>query len=311
MPTIYEIGQDINKTAGGRAVPNAKSIVADLKPEPFDTRPGLRRLSPEQIISLEVPVLGRENGHFSGFQRPVIPTHARRIARHLEAGGAVPAIEVSILEDGRALVTDGQHRGIGAVISGTSLLAVFTRRSEEEAKALFANQGRARGVNPNVLVLAGDDPYSEYVQDACTSPDHPWGRLVGTKATDTRISPNQLYGILTTYSANRLGKASTRAVDTTFDRHLCDQLADLFSAFGTKQSNPTAFRVTSLKAIAETATLVFRRGDGARADLERWRRHMPSFQFVHYQHLRRTVELSDALLDHWNKRLSSERRVTR
>lgn len=311
MPTIYEIGKTIRQVEEGRASKSAVSIVSGLKPKPFDVRPGQRRLSTEQILSLEVPTLARSNGGFKGFQRPELPLHARRIAVALLMGVPMPAVEVALLPDGTPWLVDGQHRALGAVIAGMPLTAIIRRFTEDEARALFTNQSRARRVNPNVVVLSADDPFSEYVQDACTSSEHVWGRLVGQVASANRISPKQMHHAIVSYSVGSINAGGRPVSSEGFDARFCDEMGVLLGAFGTKQTNPLAFRPTGVRAIVDAAILVVRRAGSQQETIDRWVRHMPVFPFASYQHIRRIPDVTDALLAHWNKRLSAANKVAR
>lgn len=311
MPTIYEIAKTIKRAEEGeKARSNAPSIVAGMAPESFTARPGARWLSPLQLLSLVVPTLARSNGGFAGFQRDEIAVHARKIARAVRNGVPMPVLEVALLPDGTLWLVDGQHRALGAVIADAMALAVIRKATEEEAQALFSNQGKGRGVNPNVLVLGARDPFSEYVQDALTSPDHRWSELVGAHASANRISANQMFKAVEAYCSDRRG-TNHHTPDEAFDRGLADEMGLLLTAFGTKQTNPAAFRPMAVRAITGAAILVIRRNGSRREDVDRWTRHMPQFPFASYLHLRRESELTDALLSHWNKRLSVERRVAR
>lgn len=317
MTKLYDICKPI-KTVDLTLVQSSArrdSIVSGLKPAQVDPRQGLRHLTPAQLLSLEVPTLTREGDEFAGFQRPLDVNRARRIARALLRGIELPPIQVStIAGNGRLLLTDGQHRAVAAVMVRQQLESVVIPRTYEAAKELFANQGKGAKVNPNVLVLAGSSPFDEYVQDAVTCDGHIWSGIVGEGATRQRISPKQMSNMIQKYCMNSLGQRGEGARPEEFDQQLADELGLLVAAFGTKATNPAAFQPKSLTAITDAAVLIIRRRPEPvglhRLDVERWRRWMPRFDFSSVAYLR-SKELTDALVGHWNKRLASDRRVTR
>lgn len=309
MATIGEIGKTIKRQDGQRATKNAPSIVDGLVAEPVPAVEGVVWLTPAQLLSLEVPVVARDNGGFAGFQREKITAHARKIAEAMREGAPFPPISISLLEDGRLVTNDGQHRGLGGVIAGVPVRAVIERRTEEEARQLFALQGKGRRVNANTLVLAGRDPFSLYVQEACVDPRHPWAGIVGETSTPTRISAGQMREAIAKYCGARLG--TMHEVDPgSFSRELCDELAALFGAFGTKKTNPAAFDVLAVRAITDAAVLIVRRG-GGRANFDRWMLRMPKFPFMSYRSYRKSREVADLLVAHFNVRLGDARKVSR
>lgn len=312
MATLHDLLLQVKQVNDkGKAQSDALSVVQGLVPRPLVGVPGQNRwVSEEELLSLEIPVLHRNGGGFVGFQRTLDPTKARKIGRAMLEGKQFPPIDASILPDGRVVGTDGQHRGAGAVIARMPALVAFTERSYEAARQIFADQGKGTRVNANVLVLSASDAFSEYVQDACTRSDHVWSDLVGEQASEGRISASQMRESISGYCLNRLGTSRDESGSSLeFSERLADEMGILLRAFGTKKTNFDAFRPTSVRAITSAAILIIRRRDSRKADIDRWGRHMPTFSFSDYRHLRRGTELTDALRKHWNKHLVSRNQV--
>lgn len=313
MPTVYEICQQIKVTGpNGKVASSAPSIVAGMRPEPVTLRPGDVTLTPEQILSLVVPHLTQEGGEFVGFQRDLVVAHARGIARSLLLGIPIPVVEIALLPGGQQWMVEGQHRSVAAVIARKPMKAIVREMTEEQAQLLFTHQAKARRINPNVTVLSSSDPFSTYIQDVLTSKASPWAPIVGQQATTYRISPKQAFNAISAYCCNSIGRDGRSADPDKFDRGLCDELGLLVAAFGTKQTNPLAFRPVALAAITTAAIKIVRRRGSELEDIVRWRERMPQFPFGAYQHLRREAELTSALIDHWNRGLRrADRKVDR
>ena len=130
------------------------------------------------------------------------------------------------------------------------------------------------------------------------------------------MTPTSMVVCVGSFVHNTMSLSTTFHTSRTleeFDARLADQLGRLIACFGTKTTNPLAFRAKSLRAISFAAIHIVRRNDhwqGAK-DEERWIRHMPQFDFANYAHLgNREMEMALLLVDHWNKRLPEPRRVT-
>jgi hypothetical protein len=319
-PTIFELASSIqqidlnapsNMRKGGR---NRAPVTKNLTPVPFPTKTGYFEVTPEQIASLRVPKI-EVTDEVKGFQREKINQHARKIAKALLDGAEMPPILISVYPDGNAYVDDGQHRALGAIIARKNLEVVVKARTVDEARQLFANQGRARTLRSDDTLLTGNSAIELYLQDAVTSDNHPWSHLVSASASHSKMTPTSMVVCVGSFVFNTMTMSPnyfTSRDPNDFDTRVADKLARLITAFGNKTTNPMAFRAKSLRAISMAAIYIFRRNEHHQhSDEERWVRHMPSFDFGSYVHLmNREGELAIALVDHWNKRLPQNRRVT-
>lgn len=307
MPTLYDIAKDYKVTKNGKASKDAKSIVEGIEPATELPSPGYRNLTPEELASLEVPTL-EVNGQIDGYQREDKRNHVRQIALALARGEEMPPILVS-LYDGKANVTEGQHRALGGIAANRPVPAVVKHRTLSEQKRLFANQRKAKPVSNDTIVLAANGAFAEYVQDAVTSPDHAWAEIVGPRRSESKIGPSQMYGLVVTYVA-RIQRTRREAVsDDRFDRAAADRLAELLLAFGSRKENPMAWRPVAIRAIGLAALKILRENGEQPEDVERWKRQMPLFPFARYMVINRSDELSKELIRHWNKRLGASRQV--
>jgi hypothetical protein len=322
--SLYEILQGLSLGRGASIDRGGKPATQNLKPEPFPTnREGVFKMKPEQLLSVRVPVARIRNGEIEGYQRVLVPMKARSMYRWLKANEktyykVLPAVEVSICEDHCAYYTDGQHRAAGGIMAKLPIKVIVTRRTFEEARQLFALQGRALRPSRNLLIIDSDGPFEEYIQDALTSNDHPWSRLISASqsgGSKNRISVTTAYTLLRIYVAGKnspAGRDVGKNTDPTeFDQSAADQFATLLAAFGTRQTNPLAFGSISLRAIAIAARAIFRNAahEVVPDDQGRWIRLMPQFQFSTYLHLKNSTELANHLIRFWNKRLSDSRKI--
>jgi hypothetical protein len=318
-PTIFEIAstiQEVNLHAPGhkRTGGRGRSVVTKgLTPVPFPIQEGYFPVTPEQVASLKVPRV-EVGDTIKGFQRDKINTHARKIARAMLDGKEMPPLMVSIFPDGQVYVDDGQHRAIASIIARKNVEVVVKKRTVDQARQLFADQGRARSLKSDDVLLTGNSAIELYLQDAVTSDNHPWSRLVSPYSHSRGMTPTSMVICVGNYVFNSMTNSTNYIVgrdEKDFNKRQADQLARLIDAFGSRTTNQLAWRSKSLRAITYAAIHVFRRNPDPRSgDEERWLRHMPTFDFAKYPHLlNREIELSLTLLDHWNKRLPAERKV--
>jgi hypothetical protein len=327
-PTVYDVASSIRKIDLDnpnknrvRAV-NAVAVTGGLKPEAFPLEEGYFKATPEQLASLLVPVtvIG-EVVH--GFQRDArdSKSHARKIAKEMIKGVEMPPITVTIMPDLNgndcAAVSDGQHRAVASIIARVPVEVNVKRRSLKEAGEFFSNQSKSKPIKREQTILTGSSELEEYIQDAVTSDDHPWSDLISRTiggGDKRRMTVNTAALLIGGYVYNSL--AGTLHYYTTnnekFDKAKADELAGFIKAFGTKTTNPLAFRSSSLKGITNAAICVFQRNSAVQqGDKARWDSHMPKFLFEDYSHiLNRHKLLAQALVDHWNKRLPEDRKVT-
>jgi hypothetical protein len=289
-----------------------------MTPKPPPLREGLITLAPEELLSIRIPLQRVEDDVIKGYQRHLTAYKARSFARWIISNPdylvVLPVIEISLDGDGNFFYTDGQHRGAGAVIAKQNLRAVFTKRTESEARRLFALQAKASKPSRNVLILDGDGPFEEYIQDAVTNDDHPWARLITSSHTGhsrSKMSATAAMVLLRIYVARTAHQGQNTGADISerFDKAAADELSMLVSVFGTRVTNPAAFQASSLRAIGETARQVFRERERHPGDLERWIRRMPGFPFARYAYLNSYAPLSDKMIEYWNKNLPEKRKV--
>lgn len=317
-PTLYEVLKSVQPGRNWR-----KSVVDDIKPKPFKPREGLVELSPEQLLTIRVPEQKIHDGHVEGYQRHLDSYKARRASERIANDAAymktLGTPEVSLTDD-MLFFTDGQHRAAGAVIARVPLRVLITKRSEAEARQLFTDQRYATKPPANVQIFNASGVFEEYIQDAVTDPSHPWNRLISTaqkSAGPSKITAAGALGMLrifvgrSTHQGNFAGTPDTQAdFDARFDKHAADQLATLLSAFGSKQTNPLAYKASSLRAIAIAAKAVFRDRDPdyryLKEDEQRWITHMTRFPFHAFASLGSASELALRMKLHWNKNLTED-----
>jgi hypothetical protein len=327
-PTVYDVASGIAKidlkvtSDKHKSSPNNKAVTEGLSPEAFPLKEGYFKATPEQLASLIVPIV-TVGEVIHGFQRDArtAKAHVRKIAREMLKGVEMPPILVTITKDKNgnefAAVSDGQNRSVASIISRVPVSVVVDRRTAEEAALLFANQRKAKVIPRGSTILTGNSPVEEYVQDALTSDDHPWSGLISATITGgdrRRIPVNTAATVIGGYAYNNLNGSLPYFTTTTdkFDSARADDLATIIAAFGKKTTNPLAFKTSSLKAITNAATCVFQRNAASEpGDKKRWETHMGKFLFEDYTHiLSRHLLLTQALIDHWNKRLPEDRKVT-
>jgi hypothetical protein len=308
---IFDIASKIQQTIEGKVHKNSPPITQGLKPKKRIWQEGYHILQPDEILSLLVPKQEIDQGLIHGFQRPDISRpHVRRIGEALVDDTPMPTIEIAQYRNAYWLV-DGQHRALGAIIARTAIPALIRKMDAEEMRTLFASQSKAMKVNPSTLVLSANDPFSEYVQDAVTDKDNVWSPLVThSVSSSTKLTPKQMFDAVSRYVSSNVSAHVARHIESyKFDKDKADELGKLLSAFGTKRTNPLAFRPISIKGITYAAVIIIRRRDSRSSDIDRWMEWMPKFPFEQYPGLRRSKELATFLIYHWNKRLSSDNKI--
>lgn len=286
------------------------TVVDGLKPRQAPTKEGLHLFTPEELLSLRVPVI-EVNHSVTGYQRPFDRGHARKMVLAMREGKQMPPGVVALDGHGHMYTVDMQHRAVAGVIAREPILGVVMGMNKQGQRELFAGQRRAKPVDRNVLILAASGPYEEYIQDAVTSNNHPWSEIVSANTkSKTRITPNQMLDLLSFYVGNSAGTVMSPDMLARWDREVADEMAPLISCFGDKQNNPVAFQPPALRGIGRTAMLVFRRNERTQeSDYQRWVNHMPKFPWERNRIVRSGVEWTYVLVQHWNKRLFAARRV--
>lgn len=314
---LFQIAQDIpmeglNRVKPGTSLATLPKITDGMHPKPLPRVPGLFSLEPEQLLNVLVEPIS-VNGRVEGYQREARPRDARGVANYLRDGGVLPVIELAIDGKGRIYCPDGFARILGAVIARLPVDVVIRRFNLQERGQLFSSQRYSRRISADVLTLADDGPFERYIQDAVAGgKDNPWAGFVSTgQKAKTRIAPFAMYQLLIRYVGNRDGTGAVRlGIEDRWNPELANELFPLVRCFGTKATNPAAFKGTSLQGIGSAAMWVFRRNEhGDPGDVARWQSHMPKFRFEDYPQLRTQKEWTAALVAHWNRGLRGRRRV--
>lgn len=312
---VLDIAQDVRlpEAGGKRANKASPSIAEGLKPKPLGKlREGIHELSPEQTLSLFMPVLQVGDG-ISGYQRDARKTqkHVRQIAKAIEDGIMIPTATVAKADDGYYL-TDGGHRGLASIMTRSNFRVEIRSMNEAQQRELFHNQTYGQKLRREHSVLTGDTSLALYVQDVFTAPESAWDGLITLSHNPRgKLTPAGLESVAAMYGSGVIvssGEAK-RMADEKFSEKFANELAHLIRAFGTPSTNPLAFTTLSLRAITMAAVMILRRGPRKEGDVRRWMMHMPKFDFAAYQHIRKATLLREELIKHWNKRLSAERRV--
>jgi hypothetical protein len=317
FPTLLEVLKTVHPGGMGGDRKVHVSVVDGMNSAAVTRREGVHILAPEQLLAIRIPIQ-RVQGDIVGYQRHLraekVRDFGRWIAEHRDNYlNLVPVIEVSWTGD-HLFYTDGQHRAGGAVIARVPMRVLVTKRTEDEARHLFALQAKATRVSKNVLILNSNGNIEEYIQDAVTSTDHPWSNLIASGQSGnskTRMSASTAFNILRVYAAKSKHMSAT-ALDTErakFNKKDADELAVLISALGSKVNNPDAFAPSNLRAVAIVARAVFLEREPHRNDRDRWIRKIGRFPFAQYGYVRNYYEMSQKLVAYWNRNLPPERRV--
>lgn len=308
IPTLNSSGKfDVHKLNKGGEVASVADAITPSRPLYAE---GLHEFTPAQLCALRVPVV-TVNGRVRGYQREFDRNHARRIAVALRRGRHIPEITVAVDGNGVMFVVDGQHRAVAAAIVAKPIMGLVKHLSAAEQAQLFADQRKAKVVDRNTLILAGDGPYERYIQAAVSRDDHPWSKITSANSSSkTRISPFAMLGLLTRFVGNSGGLTMNDAIVSRWDEDLADELAPLIACFGDKKINPEPFQAMPLRSIGTTAMYVFRRNPAVQlSDRQRWIVHMPKFPWSRYGWVREGYRMTGELIAHWNKRLHESRRV--
>ncbi|MBA3688444.1 MAG: hypothetical protein H0W81_06420 [Chloroflexi bacterium] len=318
--SLYDLLADVpvqlersERTRLQRSGETAPSVIDGLNPRRAGLDRGLVTLSPEELLTIKIAPVS-VNGRVVGYQRDLKVVYARDIAKALLRGVVMPPINLAIDGHGILWAVDGQHRAAGAIIARTPIKAVVQELTRDEQKSMFLSQRSAKPVGRDILTLAGTDPIARYVQQAVTTNANAWSNIVSAnRHSKTRITPYSAYQLLLRYVYNVEGQAASykHNMEDHWDVGLADQLAPLIACFGNKQTNPLAFRPTTVQSIGAAAMWVFRRNTPLSTDYDRWVTHMPSFKFGDWAHISTQMAKTDVVLDHWNKRLTKTRRVVR
>lgn len=317
--TIGEICEAIPQVKNGKLAPNAKFIPVSegLIVRNAPTKSGLVQITPNQALGILVERV-TVNGAVDGYQRNHFSTHARKIARALERGEDVGEVTLG-LDGGKLYATDGQHRLIACVISRKPVWAVIRPMTKDKRADRFVSQRSARRVNADTIVLAGRNSIQSYIKDAIAARKnggaHPWAEIVGEKHTSITMSPNVAYGALLAYTfgvfaSGSLNQFDTERINKTFKPKVGDELAQIFLTFGTKQTNPLAYRPAALRAITNASVAAYVRTGKRPDDFARWQKHMAAFDWPGYAWLTRSNDITHQLIVHWNKRLGPDRKVS-
>lgn len=329
-PTVYEIASDIavvDLEARGRGKKQrqskSKTVTQGLTPSPFPMKEGYYEATPEQLASLKVPVITVGN-QVTGFQRDAreSKSHVRDMAKAMLDGKEFPPIIVSITTNSvtgeeEAIVSDGQHRSVAAIIARQPCEVVVKHREETSAKNMFSDQTKSKRIRHDHTLLTGDSPLELYIQDALTSDDHAWSDMISSTGGSTdkrRMSPVTAAGMIGAYVFDSMSASVNNYIKRSnqdFDVEKANELAELIKAFGNKLTNPDAFRSRSLKSTTYAAVYIFQRNPSIKdTDKKRWMEWMPRFSFKEYAHLwGNDQQLAQALVAHWNKRLPADRKV--
>lgn len=318
MPTIKEICDELyqldprtGKTPLRNPTPITKNMVIRAAPK----KVGLVQITPEQALSIIVERV-TVNGKIDGYQRVQDQWQARRIAAALSRGEDIAEVSLA-LDKGNVYADDGAHRLMASVIAKKPVWGVIRERSPEQRAARFTNQSKARRPGSDVLALSGGSAIHRYIQAAVVArkngAEHPWAQLVGQKNTSAVMGPHLAVVALTNYALAIRGSNTSRMDDERINRGfkpvMGEELARLFLTFGTKSTNPLAFRPAAIRGIADASVTIIAKQGRKPADIERWARHMATFDWAGYAWVRSSRELAIVLVRHWNKRLGDDKRI--
>lgn len=317
MQTMYELCKQVKQTSkAGKATKTSPSIVEGLVVEKPPLKTGLVQLTPGQILGCYVERL-EYNDRIGGYQRDFKLPHVRRIAAAMARGAEVPEIALG-LDGQRVFIDDGQQRACAAVIARKPLYAVIRIRSAEERRRRFGLQAQQRRISADVLALAGEGPAVDYVRAALEAKSqgrpHPWAELAGETGDHGQIGPHLFLQIVSAYALGLLVSPSALEMPVVEQRKAfrtehADELAGLIRVFGTRHTNPLAYRNAAVRAITDTAVLAVRRNPAPADAAKRWARHMVTFDWAGHAWLTTNRPLRGVLVAHWNKRLAAASKI--
>lgn len=324
--TIFDIARTIRQTdERGTVTRNAPTIVEGLTPQIPDIETGtLVTLTPSECAGLLINRLTmvEDDGEriLEGYQRTLSLPHARIIARRLREGYPFPPILVGIEDDDDVPeVIEGQHRAVAAIIARRPILAVCLRLDDEDKRRLFVGQAKSRKPTAANIILSGNDVVATYLQDAVTSDDHPWSRLVSFPEDTSRYMQNKtawdalrvwIVGRNLAPNAQYSGvQVSDEIVEARWDKDKADLLASLYLTFGTRKENPAAYTVAASRAILALASIAIAQRGFQKRDLDRWYNHMSKYDWRAKPWLRTQADILGELTRFWNLRLAAENRI--
>jgi len=312
------------------AIPRGKKSVAPLKqrsmtegltPERWRPREGVMTLTPAMAAAVYIERL-ELNGELSGYQRDVVTSHVREIARAMEAGKPFPLVELAIDEEGLPIVVDGQHRLMAAILVRRNIKVAISKMTYKERRDLFEGQRRARKVNAANIILSASGPFDKYVQAAVVAngerdSSHPWAEFASFDGSWGKfLTPNQMHRDIMAFCLGWRGETSVRKVrqdtiEAAYDESMCDLLGWLLRSLGTRETNKVAFESGMRGALIPMAHLAVasREGDVRERARERWADRMQVFPFSDWRGERNTTIVIGHMVRWWNYKCPKSLRV--
>lgn len=316
METIEQIASTIRVVKEGKTHKAAPHITDGLVASKTPTRTGLVELTPQQALSIRVERVAY-NGQVTGYQRMVtnLP-HVRKIANAVIRGESIDPVTLG-LDGGFLYAVDGHNRILAHIIARKPIRAIIEPMTYKERAARFAAQRFTQKLTADNLVLASNDKIANYIKDAIASEAHVWHPLVGLTGSPRHLSPSAAYDILVRYTLGIVGMGGSLGIKMDSlrigkaDLRDAPELSTMLLAIGTKQSNPLAYRPATIRALTDVAVMAVVRGNKNRNPLiERWCRHMPTFDWHAYAWATRMADIRPPLIAHWNKRLSPAQKIS-
>lgn len=321
---IYDIATDLLVIPDrGKLLPRdeRKPVTTGLVPQSFKPREGTMMLTPAMAATVGIERLD-VNGGITGYQREIAAGHIREMARAMVAGKPFPSVQLAITEDGSVVAVDGQQRLLATIIAKKNIRAEIRSMTYSDRRDMFQAQGRARKIDRNYIILAGTDPFEQYVQRAVIAHNsndmsNPWALLISAPQSSNSefLTPAMVHRDITAFCWGTVGYATGtsrsggngRTAENmlkAYDEKLCDTLGHLLRSFGVRATNPYAFETRARKPLVVLAVLAIKgRGGKALSDsVGRWQERMPLFPFADYRGERNGVTYLSNLVRHWNSR---------